>query len=134
MGYDPYSDDEGAPPPAKKYNLHLKNTGQIIKVDPDNLPEAHDGLQGALLSLLLAAGVDVDHACGGVIACSTCHLYVNKGYDSAPPPIEAEEDQLDFAPAVNDHSRLACQCVPDGSQDVEVEIPAWNRNKVSEEH
>lgn len=134
MGYDPYSEDEGAPPPTKKYKLHLKNTGQTIEVDPANLPEAHDGLQGALLSLLLSAGIDVDHACGGVIACSTCHLYVNKGYDSAPPPIEAEEDQLDFAPAVNDNSRLACQCVPDGSEDVEVEIPAWNRNKVSEDH
>ena len=43
------------------------------------------------------------------------------------------KDQLDFAPALRDDSRLACQCVPDGSVDVEVEIPDWNRNEVSEE-
>ena len=60
-------------------------------------------------------------------------MYVNKGFDSAPEPIEEEEDQLDFAPALRDESRLACQCVPDGSVDVEVELPNWNRNEVSEE-
>ena len=47
--------------------------------------------------------------------------------------IDEEEDQLDFAPALRDDSRLACQCVPDGSEDVEVELPEWNRNEVSEE-
>ena len=68
------------------------------------------------------------------MGCSTCHIYVHSGFDSAPEPIEEEEDQLDFAPAVQDNSRLSCQCVPDGSVDIEVEIPAWKRNKVSEEH
>jgi 2Fe-2S ferredoxin len=58
---------------------------------------------------------------------------VNKGFDSAPEAIDEEEDQLDFAPALRDESRLACQCVPDGSEDVEVELPEWNRNEVSEE-
>jgi 2Fe-2S ferredoxin len=31
-------------------------------------------------------------------------------------------------------SRLACQCVPDGSTDLEVEVPAWSRNLVREAH
>ena len=35
--------------------------------------------------------------CGGVVACSTCHVYVTKGLDLAPEAIEEEEDQLDFA-------------------------------------
>jgi len=35
---------------------------------------------------------------------------------------------------VQENSRLACQFVPDGSSDVVVEIPAWNRNEVSENH
>jgi 2Fe-2S ferredoxin len=34
---------------------------------------------------------------------------------------------------LRDESRLACQCVPDGSVEVEIEIPGWNRNEVSEE-
>jgi 2Fe-2S ferredoxin len=82
---------------------------------------------------LLEAGVEIDHSCGGVCACSTCHVYVEAGGDTAPEPIEEEEDMLDFAPAVRSNSRLSCQCVPNGSQDVVVEIPSWKRNEVSEE-
>ena len=104
----------------------------MIDVDPENLPD-EEGQPGSLLALLLNAGIEVDHVCGGVVACSTCHVYVTKGFDSAPEAIDEEEDQLDFAPALRDDSRLACQCVPDGSEDVEVELPEWNRNEVSEE-
>ena len=135
MGTNPYIDEEPPPPPKQAYTLTLKNTGQVIQVDPGDLPDDHhDGCPGSVLALLLRAGVDIDHACGGVVACSTCHIYVNRGFDSAPEPIEEEEDMLDLAPALNDTSRLACQCVPDGSVDVEVELPAWNRNEVKEDH
>ena len=134
MGKNPYIDAEAPPPPTRAYNLTVDNTGQVIVVDPDNLPEAHDGHEGSLLTILLAAGIDVDHTCGGVVACSTCHVYVEEGGDSAPEPIDEEEDMLDFAPSLRETSRLACQCVPDGSVDVRVEIPAWNRNEVSEDH
>ena len=41
---------------------------------------------------------------------------------------------IDSAPAVRSTSRLACQCVPDGSTDIVVEIPTWNRNAVKEGH
>lgn len=133
MAINPFIDSDAPPPPKKAYKLTVRNTGQVIEVDPDALPEHEDGAVGGILGLLLNAGVEVDHTCGGVVACSTCHIYVHKGGDSAPEPIEEEEDQLDFAPAVKESSRLACQCVPDGSEDVEVEIPAWNRNEVSEE-
>ena len=78
--------------------------------------------------------MDINHSCGGVVGCSTCHIYVHSGLDTSPEPIDEEEDQLDFAPAVQDNSRLACCFVPDGSENVEIEIPAWNRNAVSEEH
>ena len=134
MGTNPYIDAAAPPPPTKPYRLTVKNNGQVIAVDPDDLPEHYDGAQGSVLALLLAAGVDIDHSCGGVVACSTCHVYVHQGLDTSPDPIEEEEDQLDFAPAVQDNSRLACQFVPDGSQDVVVEIPEWNRNEVSEDH
>jgi len=132
MGQNPYIDQD-VPPPKKSYKLTLKNTGQCFDVDPNNLPD-HDGLPGYILGILLENGIEVDHSCGGVLACSTCHVYVNKGLDSAPEAIDEEEDQLDFAPAVRDTSRLACQCVPSGEEDVEVELPEWNRNEVSEHH
>jgi len=41
---------------------------------------------------------------------------------------------LDLAPGLHPQSRLACQCVPDGTKSVIVEIPEWNRNLVSESH
>jgi ferredoxin, 2Fe-2S len=131
MGSNPYIDADAPPPPRKAYTLTVANSGQIILVDPDALPD-EEGQPGSLLALLLHAGIELDHSCGGVVACSTCHVYVNRGGESAPPPIEEEEDMLDFAPAVRPSSRLACQCVPDGSVDVEVELPTWKRNEVSE--
>lgn len=134
MGTNPYIKALAPPPPTRRYTLIVRNTGQRIDVDPADLPEHVDGHRGSVLGLLLRAGVDIDHSCGGVCACSTCHIYVHRGLESAPPPIEEEEDQLDFAPALSSRSRLACQFVPDGSQEVEVELPAWKRNLVSEGH
>jgi len=133
LGTNPFIDAEAPPPPSRKYRLTLKNSGEVIEVDPAALPD-HDGQPGSVLSLLLEAGVDIDHACGGVVACSTCHIYVREGFDSAPESIEEEEDMLDLAPGLEEVSRLACQCVPDGSVDVVVEIPAWTRNEVKEDH
>jgi len=134
MGTNPYIDAAAPPPPTRPYRLTVKNTGQVIQVDPADLPESYDGNVGSVLSLLLRAGVAIDHSCGGVCACSTCHVYVHQGLDTSPDPIEEEEDQLDFAPVVQANSRLGCQFVPDGSVDVVVEIPGWNRNEVSEDH
>ncbi len=134
MGTNPFIAAEAPPPPKTAYKLRLSNTGQIFVVDPAALPAGHEGWPGSILSVLLDNGVEIDHTCGGVCACSTCHVYVDAGLDTAPEPIEEEEDQLDFAPALRDESRLACQCVPDGSADVTVTIPAWKRNEVSEDH
>ena len=67
MGINPFIDAEAPPPPTKGYKLTLKNTGQVIDVDPDNLPD-EEGQKGSLLALLLDAGVEVDHVCGGVVA------------------------------------------------------------------
>ena len=39
---------------------------------------------------------------------------------------------IDEAPALTPDSRLSCQCVPDGSADVVVVVPRWNRNQVKE--
>ena len=134
MAINPYLDEEETPPPKQNYTITVANTGQVIEVDHTNLPKGEEGKEGSLLSILLSKGVDVDHTCGGVVACSTCHIYVTEGADSAPESSEAEEDQLDFAPAVRDCSRLSCQCVPNGSVNVVVELPGWKRKEVSEDH
>lgn len=137
MGQNPYINAETPPLPTRSYTLtvHHPERGEVvIPVDAENLPSGHEGHVGSVLSLLLAHGVEVDHSCGGVCACSTCHVYVRQGLETSPAPIEEEEDQLDFAPGVQSNSRLSCQFVPNGSSDVVVEIPAWSRNEVSEDH
>lgn len=120
--------------PTRSYKIHVKGRAEPIVVDPKDLPLEQPGQPGSVLASLLHAGVEVDHACGGVVACSTCHVYVRKGGDTCSEATEDEEDMLDSAPALTSDSRLSCQCVPDGSSDVEVEIPAWNRNEVKEGH
>lgn len=86
----------------------------------------------SLLEIAMDQDIDIDHACGGVCACSTCHVIVREGYDSCGEPEEREEDQLEKAPGLTPRSRLACQTRPDGSADLVVEIPSWNRNLVRE--
>lgn len=133
-GRNPFLDAVEERLPTKPYTIRVKNTGQEVRVDPDDLHGGDHGLLGSVLGELLHADIEVDHACGGVLACSTCHVYVRKGFASCGDASEDEEDMLDSAPAVNSTSRLACQCVPDGSSDIEIEIPAWNRNLVKEGH
>ncbi len=75
-------------------------------------------------SLLEAAeqcGATVGHACGGVCACSTCHVWVRRGLDSLSEQEDPEADRLDQAFDVRANSRLACQSLL-GSEDVDVEI------------
>ena len=54
--------------------------------------------------------------------------------ESCQESSEEEDDQLDNARGVTPKSRLACQAVPNGSREVVVEIPGWNRNLVRETH
>ncbi|HXX29850.1 MAG TPA: ferredoxin [Myxococcaceae bacterium] len=75
-------------------------------------------------SLLEAAekcGAHVGHSCGGVCACSTCHLWVRRGLESLSEQEDAEMDRIDQAFDVRPFSRLGCQARVDGA-DVDVEI------------
>jgi 2Fe-2S ferredoxin len=96
------------------------------------VPFGHDGLPGSLLDISQGFHMGLDHACGGVCACSTCHVIVHEGLDSCNEATDAELDQLDEAPGVTPKSRLGCQCVPDGTKDIVVEIPEWNKNYAKE--
>lgn len=105
---------------------------KVVEVDPAHLPFGDTGLPGSLLDIAMHNGVDLDHACGGVAACSTCHVIVKEGQKSCNEAEDYELDILDAAPGVVENSRLGCQCVPNGEADVIVEIPNWNRNYARE--
>jgi 2Fe-2S ferredoxin len=137
-GVNPYIKRMPVNRPTRPYTVTFidEATGEqkSYRMDPATFPFGHIGLDGSLLAIAEEAGVEINHSCGGVCACSTCHVYVREGSQSCPPATEDEEDMLDEAPAVTPESRLSCQCVPDGSADVVVVIPKWNRNLVKEGH
>ena len=133
-GTNPYARQSAPPPPTARYKLTFLPANVTVEVDPARVPYSRDGQKGSILEIALGNGIDIDHACGGVCACSTCHVIVKKGLESCPAASEEEEDQIDNAPGLTPQSRLACQTVPSGATDVVVEIPRWNRNLVSEEH
>lgn len=85
-----------------------------------------------LLEAALDRGINIEHACGGVCACSTCHVYIEEGMDSLSEPTEMEEDRVEEAPGLQRNSRLACQCQIIGQGPIRVRVPAWNRNAVKE--
>jgi len=62
-----------------------------------------------LLKASKLAGAPEGDACGGVCACSTCHVYVETGADLLTPAEDDEEDILDKAFDVRMTSRLGCQ-------------------------
>lgn len=66
-------------------------------------------------------GAHVGHTCGGVCACSTCHVWVKKGLASLSEQEDDEMDRLDMAFDVRPFSRLGCQSRI-GQEDLEVQI------------
>ncbi|QKJ29598.1 2Fe-2S iron-sulfur cluster binding domain-containing protein [Mucilaginibacter mali] len=81
------------------------------------------GAEGeSVLDICLENGIELQHNCGGVCGCSTCHVYVNKGEDNIQEISDKEEDFIDRAVNPRINSRLGCQCVLiDG--DIEITIP-----------
>ncbi len=78
----------------------------------------------SLLEVILDNGIELHHNCGGVCACSTCHLYVNKGSEHLAELSDKEEDFIDRALIPRIESRLGCQCeLKAGTGVIEVTLP-----------
>jgi 2Fe-2S ferredoxin len=74
-----------------------------------------------LLDAAEKAGAQVGHSCGGVCACSTCHIWVRKGLETLSEQTDQEMDRLDMGFDVRPYSRLSCQTEV-GNEDIFVEI------------
>jgi 2Fe-2S ferredoxin len=81
----------------------------------------------SILDAADAAGVDLPSNCGGVCACTTCHVWVEQGLDGLSEIEDREDDKLQEAAGLSAHSRLGCQAKL-GAEDVVVRIPG-NRIK-----
>ena len=133
-GLNPYIEQVEIQPSRKSFQVTFEPQRKTVNILPGEMLEESEGLPGSLLQLALNNDIDLDHSCGGVCACSTCHVIVRTGSESCNVATEDEEDMLDLAPGLQPQSRLACQCVPDGTSNIVIEIPEWNRNLVSESH
>lgn len=76
----------------------------------------------SLLDAAEAAGVELPHNCGGVCACTTCHVWVEQGLASLSEIGDREDDKLNEAAGLARSSRLACQADV-GAADVVVRLP-----------
>ena len=136
-GTNPYIEKADVELPTKPYTVTLvkpDRTQQVVQVNPNNIPYGPTGLPGSILDIAMGAGIDLEHVCGGVCACSTCHVVVKQGLDTCNEGTDDEFDQLEEAPALTLQSRLGCQCVPNGTKDIVIEIPAVNKNLAKEGH
>ena len=106
------------------------NIDKTVEFESGKLPYADHGKPESILDVALNHGIQLEHACGGSCACTTCHVVVKEGDDNLSPAEDDELDRLDMAAGLTLHSRLGCQAVVKG--DVTIEIPSWNRNYVSE--
>ena len=78
----------------------------------------------SLLEVALDNNIDLHHNCGGVCACSTCHLYIEKGDICLAALTDKEEDFIDRAVCPKINSRLGCQCIlQSGKGEIEVTLP-----------
>ncbi|AFZ80443.1 ferredoxin/adrenodoxin, putative [Theileria equi strain WA] len=74
--------------------------------------------------------IELEGACDGCMACSTCHVILEDHvYDSLPEPSEAEMDMLDLAPCLTETSRLGCQVVLQKEHEgIKIQLPRITRN------
>lgn len=85
----------------------------------------------SLCQQLLDHGIDIEHACGMVAACTTCHVIVKEGFNRLPPSSDEEDDMLDKAWGLTATSRLSCQLNPIVT-DVTIELPKYTINHARE--
>ncbi|MCW8914841.1 MAG: ferredoxin family 2Fe-2S iron-sulfur cluster binding protein [Magnetovibrio sp.] len=100
-------------------------------IDADGKRTEVDAPEGlSVLEIAHKNGLDLEGACEGSLACSTCHVVVeDKWFDKLDEATEEEEDMLDLAFGLTHTSRLGCQIkMCDELDGLEVTLPTGTRN------
>jgi len=118
-------------PADKLVRVTFQPEGRTVEFEFGKLPYEHHGKPMSFLDVAENFNVFLDHACGGVCACTTCHLWI-KDQSGISEADDDEIDRLDMAADQQLNSRLGCQAIITRPGDYVVEIPKWNRNIVSE--
>jgi ferredoxin-2, mitochondrial len=122
--------------PTDRVIQHFSHTAthrlKVTFIDKDGVSiplEVNEG--DNLLDIAQAHDIEMEGACGGSCACSTCHVIVadQEFYDQMPEPDDDENDMLDLAFGLTDTSRLGCQVVMKKELDgLVVKLPSMTRN------
>ena len=105
-----------------------------VRFEPDGI-EIDVPVGTSILEASNKAHSQVGSACGGVCACSTCHVYVKQGLDDLSEAKDREEDILDKAFDVKANSRLGCQSkIENEDAVIVVEISRESRQAFLDEH
>jgi 2Fe-2S ferredoxin len=104
----------------RMYTLHFTFEEKDLEpITIENCP-ADD----SILEVALKNNIRIHHNCGGVCACSTCHVYVDAKEDSIEELSDREEDFIDRARSPRLNSRLSCQCLLlNGSGEIFITVP-----------
>jgi ferredoxin, 2Fe-2S len=104
-----------------------------VRFEPDGI-EIEVPVGTSILEASNRAHAQVGSACGGVCACSTCHVYVKQGLSDLAPASDREEDIMDKAFDVRSTSRLGCQSRILRDTTIVVEISRESRKAFLDEH
>lgn len=90
----------------------MTETVKIIFINKGEKQEFSVPVGTTVLEAAHTNNIDLEGACEGSLACSTCHVIVDKKfYDLLEEPSEDEEDMLDLAFGLAPTSRLGCQII-----------------------
>lgn len=107
------------------------NIYKVTFVHPDGREQVCDAPEGlSLLEVAHRSMIDIEGACEGSMACSTCHVIVDSAwFDKLPEAEEEEEDMLDLTFGLKKTSRLGCQIRMNADLDgLVVKLPKEHRN------
>ncbi|MBR0655955.1 ferredoxin family 2Fe-2S iron-sulfur cluster binding protein [Plastoroseomonas arctica] len=104
---------------------------KMVFVERNGVPREVDAPNGlSVLEIAHKHGVDIEGACEGSLACSTCHVIVDAAwFPKLAKPTEDEEDMLDLAFDLQETSRLGCQLImTDALDGLVVKLPSGTKN------
>ncbi|ELR15659.1 adrenodoxinlike ferredoxin 2 [Acanthamoeba castellanii str. Neff] len=108
-----------------------KKTVHVTFIDKDGTEIPLEAPVGkSVLELAHDNKIDLEGACEASLACSTCHVILDKEYyDKLPAPVEEEEDMLDLAFGLTETSRLGCQIIISPElEGIRLKLPPATRN------
>jgi ferredoxin, 2Fe-2S len=105
----------------------------FVSPDGKTRKEVEAPLGLSVLEIAHRHGIDLEGACEGSLACSTCHVIVDpEWYEELDPATEEEEDMLDLAFGLTHTSRLGCQIrMSDALDGLTVTLPSATRNMMT---